>query len=114
MNLDEYQRSALKTWDGGPDGPDNRSLFQRMHPRVYLALGVAGEAGELVDKIKKIQRDQSIPTSEIVAELGDVLWYVAVMAEECGYSLAEVAHANLNKLADRQARGVIRSEGDNR
>ena len=47
-------------------------------------------------------------------ELGDVLWYIAALGKEIGVSLSDIAQANIDKLTDRTARGVINSEGDNR
>lgn len=90
---------------------------------IYPALGLAGEAGETVDKIKKLWRNKNISAGTqlspedkkaLLHELGDVLWYVDALAEEAGSSLGEVAFMNAEKLHDRRARGVIKSEGDNR
>ena len=91
---------------------------------VYCALGLTGEAGEVAEKLKKLIRDSgglsalsqlSKETRESVAkELGDVMWYVARMADELGYSLAEVAKLNVSKLSSRKARGAIQGSGDNR
>jgi NTP pyrophosphatase (non-canonical NTP hydrolase) len=83
----------------------------------YSALGLAGEAGEIANKFKKILRgDKSVDAAreELVAELGDVLWYVANMASDLGVSLDKVAIYNLNKLQSRKARGAIKGSGDNR
>lgn len=84
----------------------------------YVGLGL-GEAGEVQGKIKKIIRDANgSPDRErleaIAAELGDVLWYVARLAKEAGYSLEAIAQHNLDKLASRKERGVLGGSGDNR
>ena len=85
----------------------------------YPALGLAGEAGEVCNKIKKIMRDQhGIPTpeqkQEIAKELGDVLWYIASLTTELDSHLGCIADNNLNKLKSRKDRGVLGGAGDNR
>lgn len=84
----------------------------------YVGLGL-GEAGEVQGKIKKILRDDDgIVTQEkreeIGKEIGDVLWYLARLAEELNYELGDLAQQNLEKLESRKKRGVIAGSGDNR
>jgi NTP pyrophosphatase (non-canonical NTP hydrolase) len=86
---------------------------------VYVALGLAGEAGEIANKVKKIIRDDEghitpEKAEEIRKELGDVLWYVSQVANELNTSLTYTAGENLDKLADRKIRGVLHGSGDNR
>ena len=109
MDLDEYQQQSNHTAQYPTLG----------HAVVYPALGLAGEAGEVVEKIKKVMRNQAGNFSEmdkqnIAAELGDVLWYLAQISQQLGLSLSEIAYQNLTKLQDRQARGVIKGQGDKR
>lgn len=90
----------------------------------YLALGLSGEAGEVANKVKKILRDDRRPdgttlvsdcrADEITAELSDVLWYLARLADVLGMDLSEVARHNVEKLTDRQGRGVLSGSGDHR
>lgn len=85
---------------------------------TYDGLGL-GEAGEVQGKIKKIIRDNGgiiTPEAieEIKKELGDTLWYIASMCENLGITLADVANSNIEKLHDRQERGVLNGSGDNR
>lgn len=107
MDLNEYQKVAMTT-----------AIYPRQHCIVYPALGLAGEAGEVANKIKKVLRANEFFTTgrreEIMAELGDVLWYAAALANDLGFTLDEVASHNLNKLADRKARELIHGNGDNR
>jgi NTP pyrophosphatase (non-canonical NTP hydrolase) len=95
---------------------------------LYPALGLAGEAGEVVEKVKKLVRDDEMPLDEnfntgeidpekrmaIAKELGDVMFYVAMIADDIDYTLSEIADMNLEKLADRKERGHLRGSGDNR
>jgi len=90
--LDRYQVEALRTV-GSSDLP-------------ILALGIAGEAGEVADLVKKELGHGHPRNSEKMAkELGDVLWYVAALAEEYGYSLSAVATMNIEKLKARYPQG---------
>jgi len=86
---------------------------------TYPALGLAGESGEVCDKIKKVLRDDGGIFSQekllsIKKELGDVLWYVAALCNELGFELNEVMELNIAKLLDRTARGVRAGSGDDR
>ncbi len=86
---------------------------------VYPTLGLAGESGEVAEKVKKVIRDKdgefdAIARLSVRAELGDVLWYVAAIASELGISLDDVASSNIAKLTSRHSRGVISGSGDER
>lgn len=86
---------------------------------IYPTLGLAGEAGEVCEKVKKVLRDgggvfDAGAIAAIQKELGDVLWYVARLAAELGLDLDEIAADNLSKLASRQARGALSGSGDER
>ena len=86
---------------------------------VYPTLGLAGEAGEVAEKVKKLIRDDGGVMSEerraaLAAELGDVLWYVAQVATEAGLELEAIAEDNLAKLLSRRERGVLSGSGDRR
>ena len=78
----------------------------------YVSLGVAGEAGEYADKIGKFIRDGQLNKPLALKELGDTLWFITRASVELGSSLEEIAEMNINKLADRQARGVLQGAGD--
>ena len=108
MTLDEYQQHALKTAN------DEREL--EFYHRV---LGLVGEAGEIAEKVKKLIRDgdgkaESLDKNDMKKELGDVLWYIATIADYLDISLDDVAEANVAKLADRQKRNQLHGSGDNR
>ncbi|MCW1292577.1 MAG: nucleoside triphosphate pyrophosphohydrolase family protein [Candidatus Rehaiarchaeum fermentans] len=106
MDFETYQKKCKET----AVYPDvlNGGVF-------YPALGLAGEVGELLNKIKKIARDNATYTKEeLTSELGDVLWYLSEVARQLDINLNDVAEYNLKKLADRMKRNVIHGSGDNR
>jgi NTP pyrophosphatase (non-canonical NTP hydrolase) len=80
---------------------------------------LTGEAGEVANKVKKIIRDGSDKNddslvSEIKSEIGDCLWYIAVLANDFNIKLSDIASANLEKLEKRKQKGTIHGSGDNR
>lgn len=86
---------------------------------MHLVLGLVGEAGEIAEKVKKLVRDKhsdvaQLDRDDMAAELGDVLWYSAVLANFLDLSLNDVAQRNVDKLADRQRRNALGGSGDNR
>ena len=103
MNFTEYQRKARSF-----------VVYPEEKKITYPTLGLCGEAGEIANKVKKQIRDNKFDRHETAKELGDVLWYVAVLANDLGYSLVEIAENNIEKLESRQERGVIQGSGDNR
>jgi len=108
MTLNEYQEKALET-----------AIYSENYKVIYPALGLAGEAGEVSDKVKKIIRDDNqILTDDkakaIAMEIGDVLWYCATLSNDLGFTLEDVAEMNYQKLKSRKERGVIGGNGDNR
>lgn len=109
MDFKDYQKLSRKT-----------AIYpQKGENFIYPTLGLAGEAGEVAEKIKKVLRDNrgvidEPRKEEIAKELGDVLWYLAQIATELGLSLEEVAQDNLKKLSSRQKRKRLSGSGDNR
>lgn len=99
MNFEEYQAAARKT-----------ALYpRRMSNLEYPTLGLTGEAGEVANVVKKIQRDNDgIITDEtrgkLKDELGDVLWYISACADELSMTLDEIASFNVDKLAKRHSK----------
>lgn len=81
----------------------------------YLSLGLVAEAGELAGKIAKwYRKDNEFPAEDVAAELGDILWFVARLADHLGKDLSDIANENINKLTSRQDRGVLKGSGDYR
>lgn len=116
MDLKEYSKRAAGT---------------RQYPSIgdnlnYPVRGLAGEVGEINEKLKKIERDDGISPltsckqltpkhkEALLKELGDVLWYVNALTLELGYTLEGVATLNIEKLESRQARNKIKGSGDDR
>ena len=116
MTVNEYQEAALTT-----------AVYPEQFRIIYPALGMNGEAGEVADKVKKVIRDTVLLTDaegaivlshdkriELAKEIGDVLWYCAILAYDLGLKLDDVAQMNINKLKSRQERGKLSGSGDNR
>lgn len=117
MTLNEYQHEALST-----------AIYDRQFAVIHPALGIAGEAGECADKVKKILRDTHIARNAetgaimldteqqhaLALEIGDVLWYCATLARDIDMALEEVAELNIAKLNSRKQRGKLGGNGDNR
>ena len=112
ITLDEYQARCGDTANYPEAGTGLDDAV------TYTILGLVGEAGEVADKYKKNLRgdydnDPDFTVQKVIAaELGDVLWYAARLATEIGLDLSEVAQGNLDKLASRKERGVIKGSGD--
>ena len=103
MSLNEYQNAAAKT-----------AVYKTAHQILYPALGLAGEAGEVANKVKKMLRDNEFDRDAIVAEIGDVLWYIAALSRDLNVNLQDIALANIEKLYGRKERGTLQGSGDKR
>lgn len=107
MEANQYQRLALVT--AAPPG-DSQSLHL-----AILGLGIAGEAGEVADLLKKvIGHGHSLDPEWLAKELGDVLWYVATIAAQVGLPLSTVMERNIEKLAKRYPGGFSEEKSRNR
>ena len=109
MEMNEYQRKSIEF-----------AIYPATHRILYPALGLAGEAGEVANKVKKFIRDGAdkeafeVKKLEIAAEIGDVLWYCANLANDLGINLSDIASENYSKLSGRSKRGTLGGDGDNR
>jgi len=109
MDFNKYQDLAIKT-----------AIYPNIgNNYAYPVLGLCSEAGEVADKIKKVIRDNNGVIDEntregIKKELGDVLWYAAIVAKELKLDLEEIAVLNIEKLFSRMERGKLSGSGDNR
>ena len=97
-----YQSEAKKT-----------AIFPANKALEYLSLGLVGEAGEVANKVKKIIRDKKIAV-DVASEIGDVLWYCAMLADYFDADLGKIMEDNINKLHSRKSRGVLGGSGDKR
>jgi NTP pyrophosphatase (non-canonical NTP hydrolase) len=104
LTLNQYQ-----------DGAEKTAVYPTKHALEYLTLGLSSEVGELNGKVAKYYRKDGVyPRAEVLDELGDVLWFVSELARVHNTTLQVLAEKNLSKLADRQERGVLKGNGDNR
>ena len=112
MTLNQYQTEAMRTASGIAVA-DNENLI------LNGAMGLNGEAGEVIDMLKKYMfQGHNLDIEHIAKELGDCLWYIAVCAKGAGYTLDEIAEMNVSKLHKRYPDGfeveksLHRAEGD--
>lgn len=107
FNFQMYQKLATET-----------AVFPAEVALEYLTLGLTNEAGEVAGKIKKYLRgDYTLDIEhrlELMKELGDVAWYLSVLADHLGLDYEDLHAHNIGKLYDRKNRGVIKGDGDNR
>jgi len=109
MDFNEYQKKAWET-----------AIYPRKGENLsYPALGLGGEVGEVIEKIKKIIRNDNQDVSEekkqeLIKEMGDLLWYLAAVATELKVDLNDVVENNISKIKNRQEKGTIHGPGDNR
>ena len=112
MTLNQYQTEAMRTASGATAASDENLMLNG-------AMGLNGEAGEVIDILKKhIFQGHKWDTEHIAKELGDCLWYIAVCAKGAGYTLDEIAEMNKAKLRKRYPDGfeadksLHRAKGD--
>ena len=103
MNMNDYQNQAATT-----------AIYPASVQVLYPTLGLAGEAGEVANKVKKIVRDGKLDKEAIGSEIGDCLWYIAAICKDLGLKMEDVAQANLDKLRQRQEKGTLSGSGDTR
>lgn len=108
MDIKQYQTIIEQT-----------AVYPKEIGKLYCALGLCGEAGEVAEKVKKLYRDEKGEISHefqiaVKKELGDVLWYLTAMANELGMSLEEIMLTNYNKLIARRETNTLHGNGDNR
>jgi|TARA_R100000005_G_C4958201_1_gene175982 NTP pyrophosphatase (non-canonical NTP hydrolase) len=101
--MNDYQRAAAST-----------AIYKQEHAVIYPALGLAAEAGEVANKVKKILRDGNFDREAIADEVGDCLWYIAALCRDLNVDMQDIANNNIKKLKDRQERGVLSGSGDKR
>lgn len=107
MTLDEYAVWAEGMWFSGHNRPNRESI-------CIMGLGLAGEAGEVIEHVKKFIRDGNLNHEELKKELGDALFYWARICREFGFIPSDVVRTNVEKLESRRLRGTLRGDGDNR
>lgn len=106
LSFNQYQKLAGRTAGAGGDG--ERRL-------MVAALGLAGEAGEFANLVKKLTaHGHDISPETLADELGDVLWYVAEAATACNLYLGDIAQENVHKLQERYPQGFTQERSINR
>lgn len=109
LTLDQYQDRAVNT---------ARPLRRYQDKLDRGVLGIIGELGEMTEPIKKFRHQGHMWTTDherkILEELGDILWYAAVLANDLGHGLGDIAAWNLEKLEERYPEGFDEKKSRNR
>ena len=106
MNLQQYQDLAIRT--------KNKALTYKEQV-ANLSMGLSGECGEVLDYLKKcLYQGHHLEVSVVEKELGDVMWYLAVLADTIGLDLADIAEKNIDKLKMRYPGGFSEAKSVNR
>lgn len=109
MNGNEYQKLAMRTNDGLSTERLEGYIFDDLIDIGGIlngCLGLAGETGELLDMIKKwIFHNKEFDYEHAKKELGDVCWYIAMIAQSFGWNLDEIMKMNIDKLKARYPEG---------
>ncbi len=108
MDINEYQK-----WS------DRTAIYPKEEELSYIALGLAGEGGEVANLVKKIIRDDGKVLTEdkkdkLIDELGDCFWYLARFAQMLDVPMSEILQRNHDKLESRLERNKIGGSGDKR
>lgn len=132
MNPNEYQRMAMRTNDGKDSERlqsflikvdtvnelaelEGKSIRVKSGELICGVMGLNGEAGEVVDLLKKfVFHGHNFVKEDLVKELGDVLWYVALICDSLGITMEEVMEKNINKLKERYPEGFTEKASINR
>ena len=125
MTGSEYQKLAMRTNDG--ESTERLGFLTSIDENTVVdfgglingCLGLAGESGETLDMIKKwVFHEKELDKEHLKKEIGDVMWYVAMICESAGFDLDDVMQTNVDKLKARYPEGFDtylanhRKEGD--
>lgn len=104
MDFTEYQIFTRTT-----------AVYPLQEAQEYLVYGLVSEVGELTALLKREIRDRELVDNiALQKELGDILWYLARLADECDIAFASVARCNVDKLTRRKNLGMLQGKGDHR
>lgn len=111
MNGNQYQQLAARTLVDRPAF----ELTDREIMIVWNALGLAGEAGEVAELVKKgVLHRHGLNEAKIKNELGDVMWYVAALCTKLDFNLSDIMEDNIAKLRTRYPDGYSDADSINR
>lgn len=111
MTPNDYQKLVGRTLIDRPEQP----LSDVETMQIWCATGLAGEAGEILDYLKKgIFHRHGVDSEKIKEELGDLLWYLAGLATKFDLTLEEVMEHNVNKLLKRYPNGFSVTDSQKR
>lgn len=111
MNASEYQKLASRTLIDRPDF----EITDRDMMIIWNALGLAGEAGEVAEMVKKgILHRHGLDIEKLGKELGDCLWYIAALCTKAELDMGQIMEANIAKLMTRYPNGFSHEDSKKR
>ena len=117
-DIDAYGRYTVHRWfSAGEEADRNNETYEKQgagKSLTIMSMGLAGETGEVLEKVKKLFRDGTYDEANIKKELGDVVFYWARLCKYFGFQPSDVIGSNIDKLEGRVERGTMRGSGDNR
>lgn len=108
-SLNDYEEFVQRVWVG-----KGKSAEASLRNLFIASTGLGGETGEVLEKLKKSVRDDVLDREALLKELGDVLYYLTVIARMHGYHLEDVIQGNVDKLTKRLHNNTVHGNGDDR
>ncbi|WP_127715943.1 nucleoside triphosphate pyrophosphohydrolase family protein [Halobacteriovorax sp. HLS] len=115
MNANEYVKNAIKTESTDFNAMNDRLSNDGLKRLLHAGIGLSTESGEFLDALKKhIFYGKELDRVNLAEEVGDLFWYIAIVADELGLDLEDVMDKNIAKLKARYGEKFSEEKAENR